>query len=375
MGSGITSGECSERDTVNISQWAVSAWLYTPLDTSITTIVIPILWSLGIITNLTFLFVIVRVPKLRSDTNIYLAHLSLADLLFLNLTSTYSVWRYVDSPVAYHFPFVSTAQCISYFTFTNTGYYASIALVTVVSLERYLALCHPMKHLAIRGRRRTYRMIGICWLVGLLFAVFTSLSQAILHVQCLRWPDDDAYQDYPSSRAYCASVAPWVSYYNPPVLNIPWLIAMVANSYMYVRIVHMLNKRSGQNLVSNGPNAIKIRNQVAKMLVVNGVVFFLCQTPYRIYSLSGWICSLVGIRNPLWLPGISAWIANIPQFINTLINPLIYGAVNRQYRIAFVQAFRCKSHHSTGQHSPSQPTFTTRAASSKPSTVEEDTKL
>ncbi|XP_038048183.1 neuropeptides capa receptor-like [Patiria miniata] len=346
MGAGITSGECSEQDTVNISQEAVSLWLYTPLDASITTIVLPSIWCLGVVTNLTFLFVIVRVPKLRSDTNIYLAHLSLADLLYLSMASANHIRRYTASVVAFHDIFVNSAQCFSFFTVTNTGYFASIALVTMVSFERFLALCHPIKHLKIRGRRRTHRMIAICWLVGFLFSASTSPGILVLNVLCLQWPDVDAFQDYPSSYAYCGPVSPWVNSFIPPLLNLPWIMAMVANVFMYVRILQMLNKRNSNKkmTVKKDHNATHIRNQVAKMLVANGTVFFLCQAPYRIFSLSRWICLLAQIPDPFWvaLGSGTIWISLVPQYINTMINPLIYGAVNPAYRSAIRVAFKCK---------------------------------
>ncbi|XP_038048184.1 neuropeptides capa receptor-like [Patiria miniata] len=346
MGAGITSGECSEQETVNISQEAVSSWPHTALDVSILTIVVPMIWCLGIITNLTFLFVIVRVRKLRSDTNIYLAHLSLADLLYLSLGSIYDIRSYTASVVAFHDPFVNSAQCFIFFTVVNTGYFASIALVTMVSFERFLALCHPIKHLKIRGRRRTHRMIAICWLVGLLFSASTSPGILVLNVVCLQWPDVDAFLDYPSSLAYCGPVSPWVDYFIPPLLNVPWIMAMVANAFMFARILQMLNKRtSNKNMtVKKDHNATHIRNQVAKMLVANGTVFFLCQAPYRIFSLSGWICLLAQIPDPFWtaLGSGTIWISVIPQYINAMINPLIYGTVNPAYRSAFKVAFKCK---------------------------------
>ncbi|XP_038048187.1 neuropeptides capa receptor-like [Patiria miniata] len=346
MGAGIISGECSEQDTVNISQEAVSSWLHTPMDVSISTIVVPIIWCLGIITNLTFLFVIVRVRKLRSDTNIYLAHLSLADLLYLSLGSAYDIRRYTASVVARHGPFVNSAECVSFFTVINTGYFASVALITMVSFERFLALCHPMKHLKIRGRGRTHRMIAICWLVGLLFSASTVPRVLALNVVCLQWPDADAFVEYPSSYAYCGPVSPRVNYFIPPLLNLPWIMAMVANVFMYVRILQMLNKRtSNQNItVNTDHDATHIRNHVAKMLVANGTVFFLCQAPYRIFSLSGWICLLAQIPDPFRaaLGSGTIWISSVPQNINAMINPLIYGAVNPAYRSTIRVAFKCK---------------------------------
>ena len=346
MGSGITSGECST--SYNITEETVSEWLFTPEDIIIITIIIPIILGLGVINNFTFLFVIFRIPKMRSATNTYLVHLALADLLYLSLSAFYNILKYTVTPVARHTPLLNSAGCVSFITVANIAYFASIALVTMMSFERYLALCHPMKHLKIRGRRLTNRMAVTCWLLGLVFGGLTTPGIAILRVDCLQWPDNDIYQGFPSTRTYCSAIQPWVPYYTEPLLNVPWLLAMVGNIFMYVRIIQILNKRRG---VNNGrkdqdQKAQQIRNQVAKMLVVNGLVFFLCQTPYRAISLTGWICFIAQIPNPLYAAlGTSAsqWISIIPQLINTIVNPLIYGVMNSQYRAAVVQAFHCKS--------------------------------
>lgn len=185
----MTSSECSGHDTVNISQEKVFDMLYTSSDTIIIAIVIPIILCLGVINNSAFLFVMLHVHKLRSDTNVYLASLALADLLFLNLASTLNIWRYTASVVVSHDPFVNSAQCVSFFIVIETAYFASIAHVATVSFERYLALCHPIKHLKIRGRRRTYRIIALCWLVGFLVAIATVMLAAKLTVKCLNWPE------------------------------------------------------------------------------------------------------------------------------------------------------------------------------------------
>ncbi|XP_022081271.1 neuromedin-U receptor 2-like [Acanthaster planci] len=366
MGAGITSGECSKQETVNISQEKASEWLYSTTDTFLIAVIIPTLWCLALITNMTFLLVTLRVRTLRSETNYYLAHLALADLLYVSLASAITWWSYTASPLASHFPFVNSAQCIISSTFVNTGYFASIVLVTMVSFERYLALCHPMKHRQIRGQRRTYRIVAICWMAGCLLSVSITMENTVQTMECLLWPDDDSYQSYPSIRVYCGPVAPWITNYTHPLQNVPWLVATVANTHMYLCIILTLNKRTSDNdLANNDPNASQIRNQVAKILVVNGTVFFLCQTPYRIFSMAEWICSLAEIPNPMSaaLGRNTRWISSIPQYINGMINPLIYGAMNRAYRAAFRQAFRCNC-QSRSQHTAS-PTVRSEKSQNK----------
>ena len=120
-------------------------------------------------------------------------------------------------------------------------------------------------------------------------------------------------------------------------------------------MIHALNKRRCIYMYVNGidkhQKALQVRNQVTKMLIVNGMVFFICQTPYNITALSDWICLVAGIPNPVTTLGnIESMVVNIPILINNIVNPLIYGAMSTQYREAFVKAFqfkRCYGEYST----------------------------
>ena len=117
------------------------------------------------------------------------------------------------------------------------------------------------------------------------------------------------------------------------------LTAMAVSIYMYVRIVLVLHRRKSIE------GRQRVRNQVARMLIVNGVVFFVCQAPYRVLSLNAWICFLTGQPNHLQqaLGNVSPWISLVLLHINCLVNPLIYSAMSAQYRTFFMQAFGLRS--------------------------------
>ena len=109
-------------------------------------------------------------------------------------------------------------------------------------------------------------------------------------------------------------------------------------------MIRALHKRRRLNGTDKHQKALQVRNQVAKMLIVNGIVFFICQTPFNVIALSRWICLVADVPNPLsvMLGKAEKIIVNIPILINNIVNPLIYGAMSTQYREAFVTAFRFK---------------------------------
>ncbi|XP_008482163.1 neuropeptides capa receptor-like, partial [Diaphorina citri] len=58
--------------------------------------------------------------------------------------------------------------------------YTSVLTIVAFSMERYLAICHPLLSYAMSGLRRAIRIIAVLWLFGFLcatpFAVYTTIN-------------------------------------------------------------------------------------------------------------------------------------------------------------------------------------------------------
>lgn len=85
----------------------------------------------------------------------------------------------------------------------------------------------------------------------------------------------------------------------------------------------------------------RVRNQVAKMLVLNGIVFFCCHSPFEFISLFHMIASA---RNEYIIKNINiqryiTLSARILSYISAVIDPLIYTAMCERYIQAFKHAF------------------------------------
>ncbi|XP_071803825.1 neuromedin-U receptor 2-like [Asterias amurensis] len=368
--------ECSLNDTLNLTEVGALLLLHNSTDKVVIPFILPTILGLCIFFDFIFLFVIFRVPEVRSDTTVYLIHLALADLLFMFSYVCLNLPSFIRSSVKAHSSFTHPVECWLGNVSVLTGYVSSIALLTMMSFERYLAICHPLKHLKIRGRQRTLKIVAFCWLIGFIWGVLLIPFVAILGRQCVRWPDDDFYQMFPSAITYCTLIDLWAYHYSQAIVIIPWFFSMITNLYMYARIIQVLNKRRGANgRTETDRKAVQIRNQAAKMLIVNGVVFFICQSPYIFFILFFWICKVAQINNPfevfLWNGG--GWVFLLPQYINTILNPVIYGVTNRQYRAAFVQAFHMKASTNRQQNilRPVHAISHTSTIAAQPSTTEE----
>ncbi|KAF0293032.1 Neuropeptides capa receptor [Amphibalanus amphitrite] len=147
-----------------------------PLDVVLPiTVVYALIFVAGVIGNVAVCLVIFRHPALQTATNFYLFSLAVADLtvLVLGLPNDLKVyWR--QYPWALGRPLCKIRALISEMTS-----YVSALIIVAFSLERYLAICHPLLSYTMAGRRRATRIIVGVWVLSLLaaapFAFYTDV--------------------------------------------------------------------------------------------------------------------------------------------------------------------------------------------------------
>ena len=97
-------------------------------------------------------------------------------------------------------------------------------------------------------------------------------------------------------------------------------------------------KLSTRKIASDNKQVTKTRNQVARMVVITGSIFFIGQLPYRFYSnarlverFSDFTLSYeLAIKLSMSYHGIQ---------INSALNAALYPILNSFYRQAYIEAF------------------------------------
>ena len=108
-------------------------------------------------------------------------------------------------------------------------------------------------------------------------------------VLCLVWPEK--WQHRLPTVNYCNAVT-WHFIEILAILHFaPFAIALILNTILYALIIFRLNQRDisddGNETKGLKSQADKVRNAVARMLVINGIVFFLCLAPWQLCILCG----------------------------------------------------------------------------------------
>ena len=330
--------EIEAYENLTVLQWSGT-------DKLIITIIVPIICTIGILANLAFLFTVARVRRMQIVTNYYLVNLGVADIVFMALTLGLYVNSYRYSPLRHNVPYQSSLGCWGTIYPFYLSYYTSILLVTLVAVERFFMICMPIKYRLIKGKSRTVKMIAACWGVSLVLAALTTPRYGWLKHKCIVWPNTDDFRNVPVIRSGCYYINNEVAIFGETLLTVVLILSLLISGFMYYKLIETLSKRpeeivrrrSSIRSARREENKTRRRNEVARILIINGIVFFLCQFPARLIGVDRLIRLLTDTKQDHSATIFA--VANGLLLINSAINPFIYGLSSRFYRVAFCEAF------------------------------------
>ena len=349
--------QCNRNNTIELTTENESEYLYSTSNKLFLTVGMPLISTFGILNQLAFLFVLYRVKRMRTTMNFYLGNLAFSDMGYLITACTYDLWAYfVMEPVEFRRTSSSGFGCSAPLFVIFALYRSSVFLVTIVTAERYFAICHPMTHRRINTRGRAVKLILISWTLSFTLALF-ALNSASIETTCMQFPKD-SHQPQVAGQLLvfqvCIFRCNWC--WNAAVFidMIQFILALFVSLVMHLMIVKNLSKR-GEDLGRSSDNTdkdtstqvsmLQARNAVARMLTVNSLVFFVCFLPYQIFNIHQIVLLIGGTslisNESLWTLFL---VGTNLTFINASVNPFIYGVTNSRYRIAYFEAFKCRSH-------------------------------
>ncbi|KAM5135832.1 olfactory receptor 5V1-like [Mantella aurantiaca] len=120
--------------------------------------------------NLFIIVLVLRYRHLHTPMYILLIHLSICDIVFTTN---------IAPPMLCHILIevgkLSMAGCILQFYVDGSSIVAECFILTVMSYDRYLAICNPLHYTSIMEHGVCLKLVGLSWLVGLLVTLCTSL--------------------------------------------------------------------------------------------------------------------------------------------------------------------------------------------------------
>ncbi|XP_072050082.1 neuropeptides capa receptor-like [Amphiura filiformis] len=327
-----------------LSEEEAVPYFYTIYKKIFILVIIPIVAGLGILGNAALLFVVYRVPEMRTVTNFYLSNLAVSDITLLIITTIRFMWSYFNTPIEFAFSSFHFG-CALVWLITYLCYFASVYLITLVTFERYLAICHPITHRMLKGRTWTVRMTISAWLISLVSAS-VCLHFYETETICIDWSNSTTFQNIAAKFVVCKAVTncSWCWPTLAAIDFVQFVLAVILSSYMYGRIIYALSTRTGltgETSSEKQTTILRTRNQIGRMLILNGIIFFICRGPNEIYNIDDFKYWLVGERMFESKTATTIlWFSRVMWLLNSAVNPLVYSVSNQRYRRAFVEAFR-----------------------------------
>ncbi|KAI3367535.1 hypothetical protein L3Q82_026388 [Scortum barcoo] len=314
-----------------------------PLLTAIT-IACTLLFLVGVSGNVMTILVVSKYRDMRTTTNLYLCSMAVSDLfIFLCMPlDLYRMWRY--RPWRF-----GDALCKLFQFVSESCTYSTILSITALSVERYLAICFPLRAKALVTKRRVRALILLLWTVSLLSAgpVFvmvgverdsTGSPNASLQMNGTDFSPETGDTRECKMTQYAVEsglmgAMVWLSsvFFFMPVFCLTVLYSLIGRRLWQRHRETTINSRVAHREKSN--------RQTIKMLVVVVLAFVLCWLPFHVgrylqfrsrdapsplLSVLSEYCSLVSV---------------VLFYLSAAINPILYNTMSWKYRGAAARLF------------------------------------
>ncbi|KYO30077.1 neuropeptides B/W receptor type 2 [Alligator mississippiensis] len=290
-------------------------------------VILPVIYSVicavGLTGNTAVIYVILKAPKMKTVTNMFILNLAIADDLF-----TLVLPINIAEHLLHYWPF-GEVLCKLILSIDHYNIFSSIYFLTVMSIDRYLVVLATVR--SKRMPHRTYRaarIVSLCiWVlvtvIVLPFVVFANVYIDDLKIKScgLNFPTPERFW-FKASRIYTLLLG-----FAIPVSTICILYTM------------MLYKLRNMHLNSNAKALDKAKKKVTIMVFIVLAVCLFCWTPFHLATIVALTTDLP--QTPLVI-GISYFITSL-SYANSCLNPFLYAFLDDSFRKSFRKMLDCRA--------------------------------
>ncbi|KAI1888684.1 hypothetical protein AGOR_G00187670 [Albula goreensis] len=272
--------------------------------------ILGLVFLLGVPGNLFIIWSILSRARKRSVTTLLILNLACADGFLMTLTVFFVVYLAKQSWV------FGNGMCKALFYLCNANMYASILLITLMSLHRLVVVVKPRGMSALAGRRTVLRLLVALWVLVLLMSlpalVFREAKEVI--------KNKTSHWECKANHTLSQHVV--FHYTFETVLGFLLPYGVIIGSY--VCILRRLRQTRFRR---------RIRSE--KLILAIVVTFGLFWLPYHVINMVQVMAQLLqssDLRvwlNQLWLS--SRVVTSALAFISSCVNPLLYTLAGKAY--------------------------------------------
>ncbi|XP_030575152.1 B2 bradykinin receptor-like [Archocentrus centrarchus] len=266
---------------------------------------------LGIVFNVFVLMVFCLHKKACTVAEIYLSNLAGADLV---LVCCLPFWaEYVRNNYNWLF---SESLCKLVPAVISMNAFCSIYFLVLVSIDRYVALVHPLSHERIR--RPFYAKLGclVVWGLGLVFALPAFIYRKL------------RFEPWSNGTLLCDVDYTGNQYLVSEVMTImfSFIIPVSIVSFCTVSIIQALRNR-----VMGGLNSQRMEQKANTLILLVLLAFLICWVPFHVSKIMD-VLENVGILSCQIILIIFQQVSTYLAFFNSVLNPILYVIAGENFR-------------------------------------------
>ncbi|MGH0179644.1 UNVERIFIED_CONTAM: hypothetical protein FKN15_002087 [Acipenser sinensis] len=285
---------------------------------SVSGVLLPLIYLtvcvVGLGGNTLVIHVVLRYSRTETVTNIYILNLALADELFMLGLPFLAVQNALS-----YWPF-GTHMCRLVMTVDGINQFTSIFCLTVMSIDRYLAVVHPIRSSKWRKPRVAKAVNATVWAVSFVVVlpvvVFANVP-AGLGVCNIDWP-----QPADVWRATFIVYTSTLGFFGP--------LLVICLCYLLIVVkVRSAGKKVGTTASSKRK---KSERKVTRMVVTVVALFVLCWLPFYALNIVNLVVSLPGEPRGVYFCVVAL------SYANSCANPFVYAFLSENFKRGFRRA-------------------------------------
>ncbi|XP_056305949.1 delta-type opioid receptor [Danio aesculapii] len=287
-----------------------------PRSAKITIVVVYlIVCVVGLVGNCLVMYVIIRYTKMKTATNIYIFNLALADALVL------ATLPFQGTDVILGFWPFGLALCKAVVAIDYYNMFTSVFTLTVMSVDRYIAVCHPVRSLTVRTPLRA-KLINV--------AVWVLASAVGLPAMIMGQVEKD---DHDGAECMVSLPEPrkhWDRVFMMCVFLFSFLIPVLIISVCYGLMVRRLRS---VRLLSGSREKDRNLRRITYMVLSVVAAFVFCWMPVQVLAL---IQALGHVELGASQSSMAAMHFCIALgYANSCLNPVLYAFLDENFKRCF----------------------------------------
>ncbi|XP_048056785.1 somatostatin receptor type 5 [Megalobrama amblycephala] len=291
-------------------------------------ILIPLIYVtvcvVGLVGNTLVIHIVLRYSQAESVTNIYILNLAIADELFMLGLPFLAVQNGLLS-----WPFGSL-MCRLVMTVDAINQFTSIFCLTVMSIDRYLAVVHPLQSSRWRQPRVAKAVNATVWAVSFVVVLPVVVFAGVLQDDgncSIVWPEPAEVW-----KAAFIIYTATVGFFGP--------LTVICLCYLLI-VVKV--RSSGRRVRATSIRRRRSERKITRMVVIVVAVFVFCWLPFYVLNIVNLLVLLPGEFRGLY------YFVVVLSYANSCANPILYGVLSDNFKRGFRKAL-CRSSRRVENH-------------------------